>query len=411
MKTLYLECSMGAAGDMLTAALLGLLPDPQPFLRQMNALGLAGVTVSAETVSKQGIRGTQMHVVIDGAEETVQDAHEHHHEHERHHEHEHHHEHHHHHHASMQEITAQLEQLAVSDGVKQHALAVYRLIAEAESRAHGGDVTEIHFHEVGTKDAIADIVGVCLLMEMLAPARVVASPVRVGSGHVHCAHGILPVPTPATAYLLRDIPMYGGEIAGELCTPTGAAILRHFVTEFGAMPVMKTQKIGYGIGKKEFPRMNCVRAFLGETESGCEQILELVCNLDDMTGEELGFAQERLLEAGALDVFTVPITMKKSRPAFLLTCLCRPAQRDAMLHLLFRHTATLGVRERLCQRYTLARSESTVETPCGAVRMKHAEGYGISRCKAEYDDLAEIAKVQNLTLDEARNMTENIADK
>lgn len=422
MKTLYLECSMGAAGDMLTAALLELLPDPQLFLRQMNALGLDGVTVSAESVSKQGIQGTQMHVLIGGTEETVHDAHTHHHEahghhhahhHDHPHPHEHHHEHHHehsHHHASMRDVTEQIKQLSVSDSVKQHALEIYRLIAEAESHAHGCEITEIHFHEVGTQDAIADIIGVCLLMELLAPERVAASPVHVGSGHVHCAHGILPVPAPATAYLLRDIPMYGGAINGELCTPTGAAILRHFVSKFGAMPVMKTQKIGYGIGKKEFARMNCVRAFWGETDSDSEQILELVCNLDDMTGESLGFAQEQLLEAGALDVYTVPTMMKKGRPAYMLTCLCRPAQRDIMLQVLFRHTATLGVRERLCQRYTLDRISETLETPFGAVRIKQASGYGVTRSKAEYDDLARIAREQNRSLDDIRRAAEHIAE-
>ncbi|MBR4201788.1 MAG: nickel pincer cofactor biosynthesis protein LarC [Oscillospiraceae bacterium] len=392
MKTLYLECSMGAAGDMLTAALLELLPDPEPFLTQMNHLGLADVTVRAERTAVQGICGTKMHVLVHGAEES-DEVHSHHHGGEHHH--------HAHHHASMDEITSLISSLQVSERVRRDALSVYQLIAEAESQAHGCPVAEIHFHEVGTKDAIADVVGVCLLMEMLAPEKILASPVHTGSGHVHCAHGILPVPAPATAWLLRGIPMYSGEIEGELCTPTGAALLRYFADSFGAMPPMKTEKTGYGFGHKVFPRLNCVRAFLGETAEQPEEILELICNLDDMTGEALGFAQEELLAAGAADVYTVPIMMKKGRPAFQMVCLCRPMQRDTMLKLIFRHTTTLGVREHRCPRYVMQRESESLETKLGTVRVKHAEGFGVQRSKAEYADLAAIARSNDLTLREA----------
>lgn len=167
-----------------------------------------------------------------------------------------------HHHRGMHEIEHIIEDLKLSQKVRSDVLAVYALIAEAESHVHGVPVTDIHFHEVGTMDAIADITAVCLLMERIAPQQVISSPVHVGSGHVHCAHGILPVPAPATAYILRDVPIYGGGIKGELCTPTGAALLKHFVTSFGNMPVMKTEMIGYGMGKKDFEAANCVRAFL-----------------------------------------------------------------------------------------------------------------------------------------------------
>ena len=355
MKTLYLECSMGAAGDMLTAALLELC-DKQKFLEKINAIGIPKVTEEANSGSKCGICGTQMSVRVDGIAEESHDVHEHTHHHHAHHA-----------HTSMQDIENLIHGFTVSEKVKSDAIAIYKLLAEAESHAHGKPVAEIHFHEVGTLDAVTDIVGVCMLIEEVAPEKIIASPIHVGSSHVHCAHGILPVPAPATAYLLQNIPMYGGTVEGELCTPTGAALLKYFVSEFGNMPVIKTDSIGYGFGKKEFSRLSCVRAFLGDTEDQTEQIIELKCNLDDMTGERIGLALERLFEAGALDVFTTPIGMKKNRPAILLTCLCRPQQRDTMLHEIFKHTTTIGVRETLCNRYVLDRTETVQHTQYGDV--------------------------------------------
>ena len=396
MKLLYLDCGMGAAGDMLAAALLELVPDKDGFLEKMNRLGLPGVTVSAEKAVKCGITGTHFRVEVLGTEE---DEHLHDHAHE--HTHEHTHEHSHDHtHSGMEEIEHIIGHLPIPTMVKLDVLAVYRLIAEAESQAHGVPVTQIHFHEVGTLDAVADITAVCLLMHELDPDRIVASPVHVGSGSVRCAHGILPVPAPATAYLLRGIPTYGGSVPGELCTPTGAALLKHFVTEFGGQPVMRTQVIGYGMGKKDFDRANCIRAMLGDTEEGTDTVAELCCNVDDMTGEAIGFALERLLEAGALDAFTTSIGMKKSRPGTLITVLCREKDKETMVRELFRHTTTLGIRERLCSRYTLERRTETLNTPYGPIRKKVSSGYGVRREKYEYDDLAAAAKAEGVSLAE-----------
>lgn len=406
MKTLYLECSMGAAGDMLTAALLALLPEPDTFLAQMNAIGLDGVKVSAETVSQLGVCGTQVNVRIHGTEEISEDVHDSvhshaHHHHDRHHDSEHHHEHSHgHSHSSLQDVLSKIRNLNVSESVKENACAVYQLLADAESHAHGVPVSDIHFHEVGTLDAIADIVSVCLLMEMLHPERVIVSPVHVGSGSVRCAHGILPVPAPAAAYLLRDIPIYSSGIEGELCTPTGAAILKHFADDFGQMPMIRTEQIGYGFGKKQFERLNCVRAFWGEMKNESAQIAELICNVDDMTGEELGFAQEILREAGAREVFTVPVMMKKSRPGILLVCLCDLEQKADMMRLIFRHTSTIGIRMHLCERAVLERQITEEKTRFGTVRSKSVSGFGIARCKPEYEDIAEIAKENDMTLRE-----------
>lgn len=378
MRTLYIDCGMGAAGDMLTAALLELLPDKAGFVDELNGLGIPGVHFSAEPSEKCGITGTHMQVTVHGREESD----------------------HPHHHGSLTDIRSIVNGLSIPTMVKLDILAVYEEIAQAESRVHGVPVEQIHFHEVGALDAIADVTAVCLLLHRLNPDKILASPVHVGSGQVRCAHGILPVPAPATAYLLREIPIYGGSIEGELCTPTGAALLRHFVSEFGVLPVMKVHAIGYGMGKKDFSQANCLRCLLGETADSDDRILELRCNVDDMTGEAIGFALEQLLLGGALDAFTVPIGMKKSRPGVLITVLCREAQKDAMVRLLFRHTSTLGIREFPCQRHTLNRRVETIQTPYGTVRKKISTGYGVSKEKYEHDDLAQIAIAQNLSLGE-----------
>lgn len=413
MRTLYLSCEMGAAGDMLMAALYELIEDKAAFLETMNHL-LPDVTVTAEESVKCGIKGTHMRVSIHGeAEEAHDHAHDHHHGHTHahdHHDHHHAHDHHHDHphvHSGLNDIYGILDALPLPETVKKNAKAVYFSIAEAEGEVHGTTVTEVHFHEVGALDAVVDVAGVCLLMELLKPEKVLCSPVHVGSGMVKCAHGFLPVPAPATAKLLSGIPIYSGDIRGELCTPTGAALLKYFASEFGSMPVMTLMKTGFGMGKKDFEACNAVRALWGESSESGDEVLELRCNLDDMSGESIGFAMEELFRLGALDAFTQPIGMKKSRPGVMLTVLCRPGDRDTMVSALFKHTTTLGVRETRCRRSTLTRREETVETAFGPMRVKISEGWGVTRSKAEYDDLAAIARKENLPLDEVRKLAEN----
>ena len=392
MKTLYLDCGMGAAGDMLTAALLELLPNQDKFLAELNALGIPGITVKREASVKCGLLGTHIRVKIYSEEETEEIF-------------DHPHEQKHssdgkpiHHHSGMHEIEHMIEKLSVPDKVKSDILAVYSLIAEAESHVHGVPVTEIHFHEVGTMDSLADITAVCLLMDHLSPEQVVVSPIHVGSGHVKCTHGILPVPAPATAQILRDVPIYGGRIKSELCTPTGAALLKHFATKFGDMPVMRTTAIGYGMGKKDFDTANCVRALLGEAENPGDTIAELCCNLDDMTAEAIAFAEEQLFAFGALDVYTVPVQMKKSRPGILLSVMCREEDTDQMIRLIFQHTTTLGVRKNISRRYILSRMIESIPTEFGEVHKKISTGYGVRREKYEYEDIARIAREQEMSL-------------
>lgn len=430
MKLLYLDCGMGAAGDMLGAALAELLPDDarDAFASELNAAGIPGVHVSLDPSVKCGITGTHLTVTVNGTEEK-EGGHSHSHEHSHHdhqhdhahdhshshdHQHSHSHDHHHDHsHRSLHDIHHIIDDLKLPEAVRTDILAVYRLIAEAESKAHDKPVSEIHFHEVGTMDAIADIASVCLLLHKLAPDQIIASPIHVGSGQVKCAHGILPVPAPATAYILKDIPIYSGSIQGELCTPTGAALLKHFVTRFDQMPLMTPASTGYGMGTKDFPAANCVRAILGESfaenqpeQPACipaapasattpastatpipaaapaptatptpsiapaseeaaitETICELSCNVDDMTGEDIAFAIETFLQNGALDAFTVPCTMKKGRPGVLVTVLCKDPDQKQMTKLILQHTTTLGVRSAIKKRWILSRTESETVIP------------------------------------------------
>ena len=389
MKTLYVECKLGIAGDMFASALLDLFDDPDSKIRELNAIGIPKVKYDLKRVSRCLIEGNHLDVLIDGNKELSHDVGHESEDHTQHDEHDHSN----HHHSSMYDIEEIIEGLNLSKEIKSDIREVYQLLAEAESTVHGQPISQIHFHEVGDMDAIADITAVCYLLHDLDPDRIIVSPINVGSGMVKCAHGILPVPTPATAYLLKGIPSYESDsIQAELCTPTGAALMKYFAFDFGAQPVMTVDKIGYGMGNKEFDRANCVRAMLGEVNGETHTIVELSCNIDDMTPEELGYAKDMLFEAGALDVYSISTDMKKNRSGFLLTCICREDKRDELVKCMFRHTTTLGIRENLSNRHTLTRQTDKISTPYGEVHIKRSFGYDIERSKLEYDDLAGIAE-------------------
>ena len=414
---------MGAAGDMLLASLAELTGDVKACEEKLNSLGIPDVTYEFEKSVKCGIEGTHAHVAVHGVEEDEHmhehahghEVHEHHHEHE--HEHDHHHEEHehahahthehdhhdhdheheehshehHHHHTHMSDIENIIGGLNISDKVKSDALAVYGLIAEAESKAHGKPVTDIHFHEVGTMDAVADIVGVCVLLEQIAPAKIIVSPLATGFGSVRCAHGILPVPAPATASIIEGIPTYSGDVEGELLTPTGAALLKHFADSFGTRPVMAIEKTGYGMGKKDFAKANMLRTFLGESDNENDKVVEMKFNVDDMTGEEIGYATGVLMESGALDVFTTSVYMKKNRPGILFTVLVKLEDKEKFAKLIFENTTTIGIRYNEMERFKLARREEKVMTRFGEVSFKVSEGFGVTKTKPEYDDVKGIA--------------------
>lgn len=376
---------------MLAAALLELVPEKESFLAELNSIGIPNVEFSAEPATKCGITGTRFVVKVHGQEES-----DHCHRHEHHH--------HHHEHNGIQEIEEIIKHLNLSQKIKEDILAVFNIIANAESLIHGLPISDIHFHEVGSLDAVADITAVCFILDKISPDQIIVSPINVGSGQVKCAHGILPVPAPATAVILHDVPIYSTGIKGELCTPTGAALLKYFATAFGDMPAINIKAIGYGMGKKDFEAPNCVRAFLGESQGKGEKIFELACNIDDMTAEEIAFAMDKIFKAGALEVYMVPAYMKKSRPGIKLCALCREQDKESVVKAIFKHTTTLGIREVPCNRYILNRTIKTLNTPYGEVRVKESKGFGVTRAKYEFEDLARIAKEQGISISEAINL-------
>ena len=432
MKQLYLDLGMGAAGDMLTAALLELCPDKDVIIKKLNSLNIPGVHYESEIMKKSGICGTYMHVIVNGSEEECGHEHEEgHHVHihgesehihihkehggdnltgsEEHHEHSH-------HHTSMSDIREIVSSLNISETIKKQILDVYNIIADAESSVHGETISQIHFHEVGNMDAIADVAAVCILINELNIGKIVVSPVHTGSGFVNCAHGKLPVPAPATALILEGIPYYSDGLKGELCTPTGAALIKYFADDFSDMPAMVVEKTGYGFGKKEFDRLNCVRALLGNVFKGSDvsygynksckmtdKIVELACNIDDMTAEEIGFATGKILEAGALDAYTISAYMKKNRPGTVICCLCYEDEKEKFVELIFKYTTTIGVRQYNCDRYILDRKTEEIATDYGNVRVKKTSGYGVVREKMEYDDLSNIANKRQKSVFEVKH--------
>ena len=413
MKTLYIECRMGIAGDMLTSALVDLFDDKEKVVQELNGFGIPKVKFIYNNSVKCGINGSHISVLVDGEEEESLDipngSHEHSHNHDHHEEHQHHHgndehkeNHHHHDTRTIDEINEIISGINISENVKINAKGVYEILARAESKVHGKDIKGTHFHEVGHLDAIADITAACYLIDKLGVEKIVISSINVGSGQVKCAHGILPVPAPATALILEGVPSYSSErIHGELCTPTGAALAVYFADEFGSQPLMRVSRTGYGMGNKDFDQANCVRAMLGECsdvkkDTGDlgehDTVAELSCNIDDMTAEEIGFATEALFNAGALDIFTISADMKKNRPGHLLTVLCKIEDRDAIIRAIFENTTTIGIREKLCDRYILSREIKKFDTPYGEMRAKVSKGYGVERIKPEYDDLVFASK-------------------
>ena len=426
MKNLYFELSMGAAGDMLMAALLDIYDQADEFVHALNNMGLEGVSINTCEGKKCGIRARGVSVLVNGHEEESIDIkmlkdkiinadhlhtkdtnastkiHSHNHEHT---------------HSDIETIAVTINNLKIPQSVKYNALSVYKIIAEAEAQAHCTTVSKVHFHEVGSKDAIADIVGVCWLIELIGADKITASYINTGSGKVLTAHGVLPVPTPATEIILRGIPSYSNGMNAELCTPTGAALIKHFCSEFGPKPLMTNERTGYGMGKKDLEQANVIRAFLGRTDdtlssTANEVIAELKCNIDDMSAEAIGYAVQKLFDEGALDVFTTPIYMKKLRPATLLTCIVKKSDADRIAKSMLKYTTSIGVRKAEYERYALNQNNVTLATTFGNVKVKLSDGYDTRKLKAEYDDIAKIASENNMSYVQAekeiyRQITDN----
>ena len=389
MSSIFFDCSMGAAGDMIMASLLSVYDRKDEFIEKMNSLSLSGVTVSAEESVKCGIAGLRVNVQINGEEEGNRKE------------------------SGVQPVKYAVEidnvigQLDLPDKVREDALNVFRIIYEAESKVHGEPPENIHLHEVGSLDAICDIAGVCYLMFLLGVESASASAVNVGEGTVHTSHGLLPVPAPAAAEILRGTLIYSNGIKSELCTPTGAALLKYYCSSFGSMSPMNYSAVGYGMGKKDFERANCIRAFLCDSKPAQQQTVSLIeTNIDDMTPEDLALSTEIIMDAGALDVFCTPIVMKKGRAAQKLSVLCRIEDKDKFSGLILKYTSSIGVRIADCERTVLDRTADEFESSYGKVRIKTSSGSGIIRHKAEFEDLKKISAQINIPVSQLRNEIE-----
>ncbi len=369
MKIAYFDCFSGVSGDMALGALLACGADEAAFRQALAGLAVSGYELKIGRVTRGGLAATDVDVVLREHEQG----------HGRH----------------LPDIATLLERSTLSDTVRQKALAVFGRLADAEAKIHSTTREEIHFHEVGAVDAIVDIVGVCLLLEMLGIEQVVLSALPTGYGTITCAHGVLPVPAPATLELLTGFPVYPVNIRGELVTPTGAALLTTLAgpDQAGPMPAMRVQTSGFGAGKKQFDpnRPNLLRVVIGETEESADKtpqtIRVLETNLDDQNPEGFELLMERLFAAGALDVFFVPIQMKKNRPAILVTVLCPLEKTEELASILFREGGTFGIRIREQKRLTLTRSWETVTTEYGPIQVKVGAWQGEEVTAApEYED-------------------------
>ena len=436
MKILYYDCFAGISGDMNLGAMIDLGVDAAYLAGELQKLKLEGYEIRVSEQQRKGITGTRAEVLLTG------DAHEHHRDH--HHDHEHHghpHGHHHrrrlsvferlkrriipeyyraleqehqddshrHQHRNLYDIEKIICQSELSDKVKRMSMGIFRLVAQAEAKIHGKPVGEVHFHEVGAVDSIVDIVGAAICIEYLSPDRIISSPVEMGGGFVDCAHGRFPVPAPATLEIMKGRPVKSGAVPFETATPTGVAILAALAGEFTEKPAFTIIKTGYGIGHRDTEIPNVLRVCLGEAllqdghddgELPTADAVVMECNIDDMNPERYAYVMERLFEAGADDVYLQNIIMKKSRPAVTLSVLCTPDRRDALRHVLFTETSTLGVRYHHVKKEMLERRAGTVETPYGQVRIKEAwyQGQKI-RTKPEYDDCAALARKQGISIE------------
>lgn len=368
MNIAYLECATGISGDMTLAALLDAGVDEQAIRGGIASLGLPDVHLHVEEVMQGCFRAKSINV-----EHPEQHAHRH-----------------------FSDIVRLIEAAsALTVRQKQTAIEIFRAIADAEAHVHGTDVERIHFHEVGAIDSIVDIVGAAIGFDLLGVDRIVCGPLPTGRGTVMIDHGLCPVPTPGTAELLKGIPLADVPVDAELTTPTGAAIVKTLADGFGPLPAMTIERIGYGAGTLQFAgRANVLRLFVGTATAGVgtEEICLLETNLDDVTGEVIGHAANRLLAAGALDVFNLPIQMKKNRPGVMLCVLCRPERADELSAILFDETGTLGIRRQTVQRAVRPRQPHTVLTPFGAVTGKVSRfGSGRTEFSPEFDDCARVA--------------------
>ncbi|MDR0539408.1 MAG: nickel pincer cofactor biosynthesis protein LarC [Spirochaetaceae bacterium] len=395
MKTLHFDCFAGISGDMTLGALVDLGVDSRQLTAELEKIHIHNWHLDFKRASRCGIYGTQAIVKINDSSHT--------------------HAHHEHAHSSWKEIRELIENSDIQSGAKKRAVKIFSHIAEAEAAVHGVNPEEVHFHEVGAVDSIIDIIGTALCLEMLMPDRITCSSVELGGGFVQCAHGILPVPAPAVLRLCQNIPVTSGGFDKEMTTPTGAGILAACVDEFQPKGPFIPLKTAYGVGMREFEKPNllrvCWHGAAANTAAGTfwddEELVLLETNIDDMTGEELGFLMERLFEAGALDVTFTPCTMKKCRPAACVSVLCTPAGVNVLKKEIFEQSAAIGIKTITLQRSALRRHDETIQTPLGMARKKTVQLSCAERSKIEYEDAAVLARERHISLREARKFFEN----
>ena len=380
MKTLYFDCFAGASGDMILGALIAAGVEPDALKQQLSLLGVQGYSIDFETVDRAGISATYARV------QTAPD----------------------HAHRHLSDILRIIHDSRLPDTVKERAAKIFSRLAEAEARVHNEPIERIHFHEVGALDAIIDVVGAAICFELLGIERFSSSALHVGSGTIEMEHGRYPVPPPAVAELLRDVPFYSTDIAGELVTPTGAAVITTVCTAYGAIPKMKLQLTGYGAGTRQYEKFpNALRVLVGEdqvdstgvTAPADERLWMIETNMDDISPQILGHVMERAFELGALDCYFTPVQMKKNRPGVLLSVLCRDEQRSALSELLFSETTTLGIRAYEVERRALQRQIVAVETQYGPIDVKVAQLNGhIVKAMPEYEQCRQAARAANVPL-------------
>jgi hypothetical protein len=395
MRTLYFDCFSGAAGDMILGALLDLGLPLGELRAALGNLLPPGSEIAADRVVKAGVSATKFRV--------LEPAHAHHHDHahQEHHEHQHDHS-----HRTVGEIHALIDKSALSLAAKRQARMLFDRLADAEAAVHQIPVERVHLHEVGALDSIVDIVGTVFGLEWFHADRIVSSPLNVGGGTVRCAHGVFPVPAPATLRLLQGVPVYSNGLEVELVTPTGALLIAGHAASFGPMPAMTVDRAGYGAGDRDLPgQPNVLRAVLGDAAhvSGTERLVVLECEIDDMNPQLFGVLMDRLHEAGALDVFFTPVQMKKNRPGTLVTVLAPPEQRGALSAIIFRETTTIGLRWHDAERERLEREMVTVSTPHGTARVKVARRAGeVMNASPEFDDCARLASAAGISVKDAQ---------
>lgn len=397
MTVSYLDCVSGISGDMLLAALIDAGADLEYITRELGALPIPGFRMWVETVDRRGITAKQLRIEI------PEPADEHMHSHGSHEGHA---------HRSAATILRMIRESPLPERVRERSAAVFEMIAAAEARIHGVPPEEVGFHEVGAMDSILDTIGICLALENLGVEEIRASPVPTGSGKVRMAHGLYPVPAPATAELLRGIPLAPSDVQAELTTPTGAGVLRALVSTFGPLESLTIDRIGYGAGSRDLETPNILRVFVGRASDGTSAPREVVhvleAHFDDCSAETLGYAMERLFRGGALDVFFTAVQMKKNRPGTLLTVLAAPAASARLEEILLTETTTFGVRRSAWTRTVLRRETVEVQTPYGAVRTKIGRlGDRVVQATPEYEDVARLARERGVPFREVYRAAES----